>query len=254
MERTYAIGDVHGHLDQLTRAHARISADRARTGDDGASVVHLGDLVDRGPESAEVVEYLLMGQAAGAPWITLKGNHDHMFALFLGDATAHDPGLRLDLTWLDPRLGGLDTLASYGVGIDAGAGAGRDLADLWREAKARVPAAHRAFLAALPLCHRTRAAFLVHAGVRPGVPLDAQAPGDMMWIRQPFLDDPRDHGALVVHGHTVIDGPRHYGNRVNLDTGAGYGRGLTAAVIEGRDVWVLGDEGRIPLHPDAAIG
>ena len=85
--------------------------------------------------------------------------------------------------------------------------------------------------------------------IRPGVPLDAQAEDDLLWIRRPFLDDPRDHGALVVHGHTPVDRVTHYGNRLNIDTGAGYGRTLSAVVIEGDRVWLLGPGGRQPVLP-----
>lgn len=250
IERAYAIGDVHGQLDELARAHERIRADRLRVGDLESPVIHLGDLVDRGPESAEVVEYLSMGPAWAGPWVILKGNHDFMFGHFLTAADPHDPGLRADLTWLDPRLGGDKTLASYGVEV-AGE---RPLGEVWVEAKARVPAAHLAFIDGLPLMYRHDEAAYVHAGIRPGVPLDRQSPQDLMWIRQPFLDDRRDHGLLIVHGHTALDAPHLYGNRLNLDSGAGYGRPLTAAVIEGREAWVLTDDGRMPLPSDTRLG
>ncbi len=92
--RSYAIGDIHGHLDKLEEAHRLIAADRAETGDAEAPVVHIGDLVDRGPDSRGVVEFLMRGMSAGAPWIALKGNHDRMFVSFLGDPDSHDPGLR----------------------------------------------------------------------------------------------------------------------------------------------------------------
>ncbi len=245
MTRVYAIGDVHGHLDELVRAHRRVAADRRGTGDLEAPVVHLGDLVDRGPESAEVIEYLLMGLAAGEPWVTLRGNHDEMFLLFLEDPLAHPPGLRAGLTWLDRRLGGRATLASYWVD----ASEGRDPATVAAEARARVPIAHQEFLAALPYSFETTDAIFVHAGIRPGVPLARQSPEDLTWIRKGFLDDWTDHGRLVVHGHTVVDRPEHRGNRVNIDTGAGYGQPLTAVVLEGRDVWVLTEAGRVPLRP-----
>ena len=109
--RSYAIGDIHGHIDLLRAAHARIAADRADVGDSDAPIVHLGDLVDRGPASNEVVEYLRRG-ATGQRWITLRGNHDSLFARFLADPASRDPGLRSDLTYLDLRIGGATTLAS----------------------------------------------------------------------------------------------------------------------------------------------
>lgn len=240
--RAYAIGDIHGQLDELRRVHALIAADRARSGWD-APVVHLGDLVDRGPESREVVEYLRRGPTDGAPWITVRGNHDFMFRLFIEDPDLRDPGLNPAYTWLHDRLGGRETLASYGVDVPED----RDPQDIAREARARVPAAHRVFLDNLPLLHRTEGAVFVHAGIRPGVPLVAQVPQDLMWIRKGWLDDDTHRGLLVVHGHTVVDRPTHYGHRVNLDTGAGYGEPLAVAAVDGRDVWLLTEAGREPL-------
>jgi len=239
--RTYAIGDIHGQLDKLVRAHALIAADRRVTGDTDAPVVHLGDLVDRGPESAEVIEYLMAGPARGGPWIAIRGNHDGMFLAFLDDHERRDPRLSSHYTWLHPRLGGLATLQSYGIG------SAPDLAQLHARAVACVPGTHRAWLAACGLTMKRGPVFSVHAGTRPGVPLDRQDPGDLVWIREPFLSDTRDHGPLIVHGHSVVDVPEHRGNRVNLDTGAGFGRNLSVAVIEGRDVALLTDRGRRPL-------
>lgn len=241
--RSYAIGDIHGHLDKLQVAHDLIAADRQRTGDAAAPVVHVGDLVDRGPDSRGVIDLLVAGIGRGAPWIVLKGNHDRMFAGFVQDGDHHDPGLRPDLHWLHPRLGGDTTLASYGV---TGVGE-RYLSDLSAEARAQVPQAHLAFLAGLPTQFRHGDVLFVHAGIRPGVALQMQTETDLLWIRAPFLDDPRDHGPLIVHGHTPVDLPRHYGNRVNIDTGAGYGRALSAIVIEGRSAWHLTRSGRVPL-------
>jgi serine/threonine protein phosphatase 1 len=243
--RTYAIGDIHGHLALLDAAHALIAADRAATGDHAAPVVHLGDLVDRGPDSHGVIARLMAGIAAGAPWVVLKGNHDALFTRFLDDPRAQDPGLRPDLSWLHPRLGGAETLAAYGVR----SAADRPVAAVWADAVAAVPQAHRDFLNGLPLMHRRGEALFVHAGIRPGLPMTAQTEADLVWIRDAFLNDRRDHGALIVHGHTVVDRPTHYGNRVNLDTGAAYGGPLTAAVIEGRAVFVLTEGGRVPLTP-----
>jgi serine/threonine protein phosphatase 1 len=243
--RTYAIGDVHGRLDLLRAAHDRIAADRARVGDAGAPVVHVGDLVDRGPDSAGVIDFLLAGIGAGAPWLVLKGNHDRMFERFLDDPDAAEPGLRADLSWLHPRIGGAATLAAYGVRAPAD----RPMRRVHADAVAAVPAAHREFLAGLPLLAQRGEAVFVHAGIRPGLPLEAQAETDLLWIRGGFLDDTRDHGVLVVHGHTAIDRATHHGNRVNLDSGAAYGGPLSAVAIEGRAVWLLTDAGRVPLRP-----
>lgn len=243
--RIYAIGDIHGQIDMLRAAHRRIAADRAVTGDPDAPVVHLGDLVDRGPDSRGVVEHLIRGIADGAPWIVIKGNHDRMFVNFLRHGEAHDSGLRRELTWLDPPLGGDRTLASYGVALRRWT----SLRNAWDAAVAAVPGDHLEFLVNLPLMHQTDDLLFVHAGIRPGVPIDAQVEEDLVWIRGPFLEDTRDHGKIVVHGHTPVETPEHYGNRIDLDTGAGFGRALTAAVFEGRDCFILTETGRERLLP-----
>jgi len=241
--RTYAIGDIHGHLDLLHRAHDRIATDMAIHG--ASPIVHVGDLVDRGPNSAGVLEYLRAGIAAGDDWVVLKGNHDRMFSIFLDDPLAQDPGLRADLSWLHPRLGGGTTLASYGVKNPAD----RPIAPVHAEAVMAVPPAHRTFLANLPTLYQRGDCAFVHAGIRPGIPLADQTETDLVWIREPFLSDPRDHGPLIVHGHTALTEATDYGNRLNLDSSAAYGGPLTAVVIEDRDVFLLTDQGRKPLSP-----
>ncbi|QYK42812.1 MAG: serine/threonine protein phosphatase [Paracoccaceae bacterium] len=241
--RTYAIGDIHGHLDLLRQAHDLIARDVAQYGP--GQVVHVGDLVDRGPDSQGVIEYLSRGIAAGQDWVVLKGNHDRMFTLFLADARAQDPGLRSDLSWLHPRLGGAATLASYGVAHPGD----RPVGAVHADALAAVPARHTDFLNGLPTWHQRGDVLFVHAGIRPGIAFADQNETDLLWIRRDFLDDPRDHGALVVHGHTALETPAHYGNRVNIDSGAAYGGPLTAVVIEGRDVSVLTRQGRVALRP-----
>ena len=210
-------------------------------------MVHVGDLVDRGPDSRGVIQHLLDGIGGGENWLVLKGNHDRMFSAFLADPVRGDPVLRQGLSWLHPNLGGAATLASYGV-RDA---AGRPASDVHAEALDLIPPAHRAFLDRLPLVHQADELLFVHAGIRPGVALRDQAEDDLVWIRAEFLDDPRDHGALVVHGHTVIDAASHYGNRVNIDSGAAFGGPLSAVAIEGREVWLLTGEGRVALPQPA---
>lgn len=241
--RTYAIGDIHGHLDLLRLAHDRIAADQARHGP--GPVVHLGDLVDRGPDCRGVIDWLMAGIAGGQDWVVLKGNHDRMCSLFLHDKPLPDPRLRAEYSWLHPRIGGAETLASYGVRSPAD----RPVAAVHADALAAVPQAHRDFLAARPVSHLREGCLFVHAGIRPGIALADQTEDDLLWIRDIFLDDRRDHGALVVHGHTAIDRPRHYGNRLNLDSGAAYGGPLSAVVIEGGQVFHLTDAGRAPLRP-----
>jgi serine/threonine protein phosphatase 1 len=243
MVRSYAIGDIHGQLGLLRRAHDLIADDMARHGP--APVVHVGDLVDRGPDSRGVIEHLMQGIAAGRDWVVLKGNHDRMFTLFLADPRAQDEGLRREFTWLHPRLGGAETLASYGVR----AAADRPVARVHAEARAVVPPAHLAFVDLLPALYIRGNVAFVHAGIRPGIDLQSQSEADLLWIRHDFLNDPRDHGPLIVHGHTAVDHPEHHGNRVNIDTGAAYGGPLTAVAIDGREVFHLTPAGRVPLRP-----
>lgn len=249
--RSYAIGDIHGHIALLRAAHARIAADKAACGDTDAPIVHIGDLVDRGPDSRAVIEYLAAGVAAGENWVVLKGNHDRMFSLFLNDPILQDPLLREDLSYLHPRIGGGPTLASYGVANASD----RPLAPVHAEAVAAVPAAHRAFLASRPTQFAHGEAMFVHAGIRPGIAIQDQVEDDLTWIRDPFLGYRGGYPWLVVHGHTALNAAVHYGNRLNIDSSAAYGGPLTAVVIDGRDVSVLNDAGRTPLlpTPDAPI-
>lgn len=240
----YAIGDIHGQLGKLRDAHALIAADRVRTGAATAPVVHLGDLVDRGPNPAGVIAFLIDGLARGENWVTLLGNHDRMFLDFL-DGQALSGGWE-GKDWLRPSFGGVETLASYGV-----AARGRRPEDVRKDALLRVPDAHRTFVGGLPMMYRVGEAVFVHAGINPDYPLDEQVEEDVIWIRGPFLHDRRDHGALIVHGHTPVDEVTHYGNRLAVDTGAGYGRALSAVAVEGRAAWLLTPEGRLPLEPVA---
>jgi serine/threonine protein phosphatase 1 len=208
-------------------------------------VVHVGDLVDRGPDSAGVIRYLRNGLGGGAPWIILKGNHDRLFARFVTNPDWIDPALRADFTWLHDLIGGKETLRSYGVSDTAL----NCLEDAQSAARDLVDPTDLAFLEALPLHYAKCHALFIHAGLRPGTPLEYQVEQDLLWIRDPFLLDHRDHGALVVHGHTAIARPIHYRNRLNIDSRAGYGGPLTTVVIEGRDVWSLTESGRVPILP-----
>lgn len=272
-DRIYAIGDIHGHLDALQKVHDLVRRDG------GGIIVHVGDLVDRGPDSAGVVSYLLSGIKTGEPWVVLKGNHDRMMPLYLETPSQRDPILRRDYSWLHHRLGGLTTLASYGVlpmdetdpkapkgahwlhpkgggletltsyGIDLNSTPDRELA---KAARAAVPREHKAFLDGLDITFQTPDVLFTHAGIRPGVALKDQVEDDLIWIRDPFLNDTRDHGPLIVHGHSPINAATHYGNRVNIDSGVAFGGPLSGIVIEERDVWLLTQEGRKPLLPQVS--
>ena len=223
----YAIGDIHGRLDLLDRLLDRIAADVARTRPRHLAVLFLGDIIDRGAESRGVVERLMAGPPpgplAGAEWVCLKGNHEAVLLDFLVDVAA-GPG------WC--ACGGLDTVRSY-LDAEPPAGWGTDMAAVRLLLLRHLPPRHRRFLAGLPLSHQIGDYLFVHAGVRPGIPLDDQHPADLLWIRRDFLDDGRWHGKMVVHGHTSADEPQVRSNRIGIDTRAYASGRLTALVLEG---------------------
>jgi serine/threonine protein phosphatase 1 len=213
--RVYAIGDVHGCLDRLVALHWAITADLAARPVAESVLVHLGDYVDRGPDSAGVI-WLLTGSVAPpvSRRVDLQGNHEAMMAAALaGDPRAAD-------AWVEN--GGNTTLESYRVPPDA------TVAD-WA---ASVPLAHRQWLKTRDLMHREGGYLFVHAGIRPGQPVARQRPEDLLWIREPFLSFPDKHPLVVVHGHTPTATPQVKANRIGIDTGAVMGGDLTCLVLE----------------------
>ena len=238
--RIFAIGDIHGELEMLKAAHQRI----AQLGGEDAPIVHLGDLLDRGPDSRGVVDYLREGQAKGRNWRVIKGNHDRFLPKFLSDPEWVDPGLSSGAHWVDHEgLGAAATLASYG--LDASVPRWQ----LHEQALRAVPADHAFWLDNLPIYHLHPLALFVHAGIRPGLDLGAQSEQDLVWIRQPFLPDHRDYGILVVHGHTPVKQVEHHGNRLAVDTGAVFGGRLSAVEITPQTVSLVTEDGRVPITP-----
>lgn len=237
----YAMGDIHGHLGKLEHALGLIERD----GGADAPVVFVGDLVDRGPQSREVIQYLIDGIAAGKDWTVLKGNHDRLFEWFMENEPRHDPHLLVNMQWFHKKLGGVDTMASYGVEVTDQ----RRLFHVHAEAKAKVPQAHVDFLKSLKTHHQVRNLLFVHAGIRPEVALEDQTETDIVWIRQEFHNYTDPHPWLVIHGHTPIEKNTHYGNRINIDGGAAFGRELVPIVIDGDQIFNLTAEGRVPLLP-----
>ena len=240
----YAIGDVHGQLSELRRLLDLIEQD----GGKDAKIVFLGDYTDRGPDSKGVIDLLIAGKKTDRNWTFIKGNHDQMFRLFLQTPPQHDPHLPTELYWLHPRLGGDTTMASYGVISTPKT----RLIQTHNEALEAIPNTHIQFLDALELSHTHGDYFFCHAGVRPNVALKDQTEDDLIWIRQEFHEFTDPFPKIIVHGHTPVDAATHYSNRINLDTGAGYGKPLTAAVLEGKETWILSDKGRVPLQPAPA--
>lgn len=215
-QRVYAIGDVHGCLDRLQAIHALIAEDLAARPTPEPLLLHLGDYVDRGPDSAGVVAKL----AAGAPLpevptINLMGNHEQMMlaAVATGDADATE-------LWL--ANGGADSLLSWGVPRSAQP----------KEWPSYLPKAHLIFMRDLAVCHEEGGYLFVHAGIRPGIPLERQTRHDLMWIREPFLSSKDSFGPIVVHGHTPRQEPAVRPNRIGIDTGAVMGGVLTCLVLE----------------------
>ncbi|NRB04555.1 MAG: serine/threonine protein phosphatase [Rhodobacteraceae bacterium] len=237
----YAIGDIHGQLAELDRVLALIEAD----GGPDAKVVFLGDYTDRGPDSRGVLDRLIDGQTAKRNWVFLMGNHDRLFRLFMEPVPLRDPYLMVELYWMHPRLGGDTTLASYGVEVTRT----RREKFVHREALDAVPQAHVDFLHSLEVSHTHGDLFFAHAGIRPGVPLADQTEEDLIWIRKEFHVATDAHPKLIVHGHTPTEQATHYGNRVNLDAGAGYGKPLAVALFEDGRVWELTARGRQELLP-----
>jgi serine/threonine protein phosphatase 1 len=230
-ERVYAVGDVHGRADLLEDLYALIVEDARAAPDEPTTLVFLGDLVDRGPDSAKVVERVMQLRAESAFRVqVLKGNHEQAMLLFLDDPA-------FGSTWL--QHGGGPTLASYGVYPPAGRGdeaAWSAVRDAFAEA---VPPAHVAFLRSLPLYLERGDYLFVHAGVRPGVPLERQTEQDLLWIRQEFLSRPKASDRVVVHGHTPSETPQLTRWRIGIDTGA-YATGVLSAVrLWGADQSVL---------------
>lgn len=238
--RVFAIGDIHGEIDKLKALHEQI----ARFGGADARIIHVGDLLDRGPDSRAVVDYLREGLAKGRDWIVLKGNHDRFLPKFLYEPEWIDPGLSSGAHWVDHEgLGAAATLASYGVN------AGQERAALHEQALKAVPADHAQWLDHLPLYHEEPGALFVHAGIRPGIAIEDQREQDLLWIRQGFLDNAEDHGRLVVHGHTPVKEVQHLGNRLAIDTGAVFGGKLSAVALDDKGVSLLGEVGFAPLLP-----
>jgi len=218
--RLYVIGDIHGRLDLLERAIAAIRRDVDLYGADALTVT-LGDYIDRGPASRGVIECLAQNPFP-TPYVALKGNHEGMLLDFLDDPT-------LGMHWR--MQGGEQTLQSYGVAVRP-LMVGKANAEAAKRLRAALPASHLVFLRSLGTSLQHGRFFLCHAGVRPGVPLDAQSEHDLLWIRGEFLQSEADFGKIVVHGHTPVAEPEVLPNRINIDTGAFASGRLTCIVLE----------------------
>jgi serine/threonine protein phosphatase 1 len=221
--RIYAIGDIHGRFDLLRALYARIAAEIADSPPRESIEIYLGDYIDRGPQSAEVIEWLVSEQPACDRRICLMGNHEDMLIGAL-DSVSGMP------VWL--ANGAWETLMSYDV-IPPMQARGKPVADAHRAFLAALPRSHRAFVESLRMAFECGPYLFVHAGIRPGVSLEEQDVHDVLWIREEFLFSDADFGRIVVHGHTPAEEPEVRPNRINIDTGAVFTGRLTCLVLEG---------------------
>lgn len=227
--RVYAVGDVHGRLDLLDDALSRIECDiDSRSGAQNI-IVFLGDLIDRGPSSAQVIARVRTYCRPSVRTVFLSGNHEEvLLRLLRGEG-------RFLRDWLS--FGGTECARSYG--ISSTALKRMDPGQAVEVLRQKIPAHDQEFLKAFVDTFRIGSYLFVHAGVRPGVPLPDQTQADLRWIRRPFLDNDDDHGFIVVHGHTIAEQVDVRANRIGLDTGAYRSGVLTAMGLEGRERWFL---------------
>ncbi len=233
--RVYAIGDIHGRDDLFAKLIGLIRADNAARDHAEVTLILLGDLVDRGPQSAEVVERAIRLKDEFPDTRLLIGNHEECFlAALTGDVRR----LRYFM-----RIGGEATVASYWTSptsLDSAT-----FEEVAEQLPTMVPKAHVDFLGAGEDVIEIGDYVFVHAGIRPGIGLESQALVDLRWIREDFLDDERDHGAMVVHGHTIQADVDERPNRIGIDTGAYKSGVLTAIALEGTERRYLKTEGLI---------
>jgi len=220
--RIYALGDIHGRSDLLKQMFTVIDADIARNPISRPIEVFLGDYIDRGPDSAHTLD-LLIERSLYRETVFLKGNHEAYFLEVL-----RDPAKLED--WR--QFGGLQTLMSYGIQPTLNPDASEQ-ADLISALTEVMPGGHLSFLQGLKPSFVCGDFFFVHAGVRPGIPLDEQQETDLLWIRNEFLDSDEDFGKFIVHGHTPVRAPDIRPTRINIDTGAYATGNLTLLTIQG---------------------
>ena len=247
-ERVYAVGDIHGRLDLFEALKDAIEADVAEAEEAGlsAQIVLLGDLVDRGPDSAGVIE-LARKWAKKRDVRILFGNHEEMFVRSFDDA---------DMMKHFLRHGGRETLQSYGIERKAFAKA--TISELQAMMAEIIPGKHRKFLKSFEDMIRIGSYVFVHAGIEPGIPLDEQKARTLRWVREPFLSHKKPHEAVVVHGHTITEGVVDTGNRIGIDTGAYQSGRLTALVLEGKSrrtiAAIEGKKGEIAIETKSLGG
>ena len=224
--RVYAIGDIHGQLELLRRLREMISDDAEVNRRERNVIVYLGDYIDRGPDSRGVIDLFLNEPLTGFEEVHLKGNHEDIMLQFLDN-----PGV--GESWY--LTGGDATLISYGVERTARTAGQSQFIAICDQLMRKLPVEHLAFLRSLAMYHVEGDYLFVHAGIRPGRPIESQERQDLMWIRDEFLSSDADHGCCVVHGHSIRPEPDMRQNRIGIDTGAFYSGRLTGLVLDGAE-------------------
>lgn len=227
--RAYVVGDIHGRLDLLEQLLEKIESDIATSKGGRVLIVFVGDLIDRGPNSAQVVEKLRTYSHPKVRTVFLLGNHEEVLLRII----AGEADLITKWRW----FGGNECLKSYGLDTDDLVGMSDERA--LKIIRSAIPKQHVEFLESFDDSCRFGDYLFVHAGIRPGVEIDQQRQSDLRWIREPFLFDDSDHGFIVVHGHTIRPEVEIRPNRIGIDTGAYRTGVLTAFVIDGADSWLL---------------
>ena len=224
----YVVGDVHGRADCLENIFNRIDDDSKNIVESSKYEIYLGDYVDRGQDSKKVLDLLVQRQQQRQT-IMLRGNHEYMFC-----EAFENPDNLAD--WA--CMGGIETIASYGVDIQWPLAKDQNLY-IHREWVKKVPVSHRVFLKNLRNSFELGSYFFCHAGVRDGIKLRNQSVDDLLWIREEFLSSNVWHGKLVVHGHTPVEQPEFKTNRINIDTGAYITNNLTCIKLYGHEKEIL---------------
>ncbi len=223
--RVYAIGDIHGRADLLAQLDRQIQEDAANApAGIKKTIIYLGDYVDRGLDSKGVIDFFLAAPQDDFERVYLKGNHEDILLRFLEDPS-------IGPNWF--AIGGDATVLSYGIRIPTGLTTAQYHEYTWKEFRTRIPQDHLDFLSSLQLMYQAGDYVFVHAGIKPGVPLEQQDPNDLMWIRGEFLGSRKDHEKVVVHGHMLTNQPDIQAYRIGIDTGAFATNVLTCIVLEG---------------------
>ena len=227
-QRVYCIGDIHGRVDLLQQLHEKILSD-AGNYKGKKTIVYLGDYIDRGEQSRQVIDLLLTGPLADFDPVYLRGNHEQVMLSFIEFPEA-------SAAWL--TFGGREALNSYGIPLAHIPGI-REIPELAKRLDNILPETHRNFLQNCIDSWQCGSYYFVHAGIQPGVALDQQVMEDQLWIREEFLESKKNHGAIIVHGHSITPEPELLPNRIGIDTGAFRSGVLTCLVLEGQEQRLL---------------